>query len=278
MLALAIAVLVLLLALREVATNRIHRAQAGSAASRRWRAGRRWLNLALLLAALALLPTFLGPPELPILSEAHLLLSYAWPLLLGAMALAVALAVRIVTPEIQGEIEQRRLERWRRTRAAQGLNPEYTSRELREWIAAHGPAYRYDYDVPTPSGTANILIRTSQGRYAVYVLPPEHGEDGLYWALGNCSRVAAELDARGIVWVTDTSPSEPQRGRDYPVYVVYGTMVSVLELVERMDTILQRRTERREQRQGYAAADAERAHSQEASEEAQRAHRSRNSR
>ena len=274
MILLAITVLVLLLALREVTTNRIHRTRDNPAAVRRWRAARRWLNLALLIASLALLPTFIDQPGVPIIAEAHTLLSFAWPLILGAAAVAAAVAVRTALPELQRERERRAALARRNSDAARGLNPARVSDELRTWIGDNAPDYRYRFDVETPAGMVNILVETGEARYALYVLPPEHATLGFTPALQRCARIAASVNARGVLWIPGDGPEEPQRSRDHPVYVVYGSMMRIFELIERNETTLRRRRERQERLKDYAAASAERA----AEEEQQQAQRRRGSR
>ncbi|ABM61391.1 hypothetical protein [Halorhodospira halophila] len=272
MILLAITVLVLLLALREVTTNRIHRTRDNPTAVRRWRAARRWLNLALVISALALLPTFIDQPQLPVIAEAHTLLSYAWPLILGAAAVAAAVAARTALPELHRERERRAAVARRNSDAAKGLNPSRISDELRQWIDQNAPAHRYRFDVETSAGIANIVVETEEARYALYVLPPEHASLGFTPALQRCARVAGVLNARGVLWVPGDGPEEPQRSRDHPVYVIYGSMTRIFDLIERNETALRRRRERQARLKDYAAASAERANEE---EEAQRQRHSR---
>ena len=257
MIVIAISLLVVLLALREVSTNRIHRARGNSQALRRWRAARRWLNLALLLTLLAFLPALIDAPQVPIIAEAHTMLRLAGPLILGAAGFALALAVRTATPEVQREVQTRRTARQRRERAHHGHNPERTSTQLQEWLQHYGPRHRYRFDQPTRAGVANIVIHTQETRYAVYLLPPEHAEHGMQTAITRCEAIAGELQAHGLVWVPQETPTEPQHARGRPVYVVRDSINEALKLIERNDNQQRRRRERRQQSQRRAARDGQ---------------------
>ncbi|MFW6380227.1 MAG: hypothetical protein ACOCZF_02335 [Halorhodospira sp.] len=256
---LAVATLMLLLALREAASNRLRRTHSSQPAIRRWRSVRRWQSLALLLAALAFLPTFLEAPPLPLLDEAHTLLSHTNPFLLIGTALAAAMGMRTAWPELARERQRRHARTQQSSDAARGLNPARVSQQLRSWLKEHGPDYRYRFDLETSAGVANIVIDTEQSRYALYVLPPEHAAQGFVPALQRCAAIANSLNARGIVWIPDNETTEPQRSRDYPVYIVHGAITRVFHLIERNDQTLQRRRQRQQQFQEHIAADTEQA-------------------
>ncbi|MCG5547989.1 hypothetical protein [Halorhodospira halochloris] len=254
----AIVVLILLLALREVCSNRIRRlSHAQPHSTRRWRIARSWHTFALGLAAAAFLPTFVQQPELPILSEAHSLLNHTWPLFLLASGASVGLAIRIVNPQIKREIRRRQASIERRNRAQYGMNPERLSRGLRMWILDHGPAFDYRFDVETPDGVGNIVIGAEEGNFMIYVLPAEHAREGYATALQRSSKIAEHLDARGIVWIPDDKIKKAQTGDEHLAFVMRGSIVEVFRWIERTNEARRRNRERQEQRRNRALRSAQ---------------------
>lgn len=254
----AIVVLIGLLALREVCSNRVRRSfRSRPNSARRWRMARSWHTFAVGLAIAAFLPTFIQQPEIPILREVHSLLAHTWPLFLLAAAGSVGLAIHIVTPQIKRTMRRRQATIERRNRAQYGMNPERLSRGLRMWIIEHGPAFDYRFDVETPDGTANIVIGTEEGEFMVYVLPTEHASEGYATALERSSKIAEHLDAKGIVWIPDEQIKQAQTSDESLSFALRGSIIEVFRWIERNNLLLRRNRERQEQRRSRALRSAQ---------------------
>ena len=256
----AVTILIILLSLREVCSNRIRRLSNSQADGiRRWRLARSWLSFAVGIAAVAFLPAFMQRPEVPVLHEAHSLIAHTWPLFLLAAGAAVGLAIRIVNPQVKREIRRRQATIERHNRAHYGMNPERLSRGLRMWIIDNGPAFDYRFDVETPDGVGNIVIGTEEGDYVVYVLPAEHAQEGYSTALQRCSKIADKLDANGIIWIPDEriKQVQTQTGNESLAFVLRGSIIEVFSWIERTNETRRRNRERQEQRRKRALRSAQ---------------------
>ncbi len=237
-----------LFALREATSARIRAEEGETVLARQWRVARSWQDLAIVVAVIALLPTVISRPQVPILEEAHRLLSIAWPIVLAAALVGAAISVRQMTPEIRRVLEERRQEMLRRARAKDGENTKSTPISLQEWLQQHGPDYEYQFDVKTPRGHANIVIATGEGRYAIYMLPEEHFKRGFAHAVVRCSTIAEALGAKGMIWVSDATQEEVRQSAKYRVFVVLGSLSRILKLIQSLDEKIKKQRERKEER------------------------------
>lgn len=254
----AIAMLIALLALREVCSNRIRRLNNSQVSgAKRWKAARSWHTFAFGLATIAFLPVFIKQPEIPFLHEAHSFISHTWPLFLIASGASVGLAIRIVNPQIKREIRRRQAVIERRNRAHYGMNPERLSRGLRIWILDNGPAFDYRFDVETADGIANMVIATEEGDYMVYVLPTEHAREGYATALQRCEQIAVNLSAKGIVWIPDDHTKRAKTSNESQAFVLRGSIIEVFRWIERTNQSRRRNRERQEQRRKRALRSAQ---------------------
>ncbi len=243
-----IGLLFALFALREVTSARIRQEEGDTTVARQWRVARSWQDLAIGIAVVALLPTLISEPQVPILEDAHRMLSIAWPIVLLAAMGGAAISVRQMTPEIRRLLEERRQEKLRRAQASEGENPKETPGSLKEWLEHQGPDHEYQFDVETPRGHANIVITTAEGKYAVYMLPEDHAQRGFTRALYRCSTIADALGAKGIIWVPDSAQEEIRQSAKYRIFAIMGPLARVLKFIESQDQTAKTQRERREER------------------------------
>ena len=251
---LAVLVLVALAALREVSANRVRHAAARGRALRLWRRARFSQSVALGMAAVAFVPTFLDRPEPPILREIYTFLDALAPLLLAMSALAVGIALHAVGPMLVKHLrrqlraapeEQAEAE----TEPEQGRNPDHTSRSLQAWIEENGPPLAYHFDVETTSGIANILVTSSEGRYAVYTLPEAAAQgEGYDAALARAARVAEDLEAQAVVWISNEQSYQPGIREEPMAVTIHGSVRDLLRWIERNALARRKRRERQERR------------------------------
>ncbi len=249
MTALSIIVLLILLLARAVVSIAAHRARrvGDPGAAGRWLQARLWIDLAFVLGTISLFPHMFARPDVWYLATVHETLSTV-SLPLGVLAaLAVILAIRRITPEIEEHFKRRERERRRIERERLGENLSATPVSLQEWLTSNFSKNSYEFDVETPHGRANILIQCPDSIHPVYMLPKERVKRGLPAALRNAALLGEDFRATPIVWIPTGDEAEIRRNEEHRVFVVRGGIDTLHNLVERIDGISRRRRERREE-------------------------------
>ncbi len=249
MTALSIIILLILLVARGVVSIAAHRAGRVEdyGAVGRWHQARLWIDLAFVLGAIALFPHMFTVPEVWYLETVHETLTTV-SLPLGAIAtLAVILAIRRITPEIEEHFKRKERERLRIERERLGENLPATPVSLQEWLTNSFPKNQYEFDIETPHGRTNILIHCPDSLHPVYILPKERVKRGLPAALRNAALLGEDFRATCIVWIPTGEDPEIRRNEEHRVFVVRGGIDTLHNLVERIDGVARRRRERREE-------------------------------
>lgn len=208
---------------------------------------------------IASIPGLMARPSQELMESAYTALEALRPVAAGLGLILVATAVFTLIPAVMNFLRTRQTQAEEIARARQGLNYPETPANVVENIGAAARDFDVDVDQHTPQGIANLLITTDEGRYAIYILPPEHLYKGHQAALPRAVSIAEMLDAQAILWAAPQGAPRGYKAQGHNAYVLEGRQDHLLKLIRRLDRISysarQREKERDKKREKARAHD-----------------------